>query len=252
MSRIRRIEILDPYYPSIYVREASIFTPKTLAFPSFLVEEETDALSFALDLLNPKPSPFEPFDSVSDLIQIENPLSVCSYKRIQKRVGYDLCLQTLCDRVSVLESTFDRLVSAKVHSSDRKYTWTKEIEGPVERKYKWTAEIKEGKKNKEVKKGGVEKNYKWTAEIKKKEEEQPISRKYTFEVSSGDAGESSGTGKKEKKEKKGRNGVRLVEIEEPNDHGVVALKQVQLKNDLSFCFNKNHLNMLKCFISFKM
>ncbi|KAJ9140003.1 hypothetical protein P3X46_030691 [Hevea brasiliensis] len=230
MSRIRSIEILDPYYPSLYVREASIFTPKTLAFPSFIVDEETDDLSFALDLL--KPDPCELFDSVSDLVQIEKPLSFYSYKRIQKRVGTELCFQTLCDRVSALESRFERLINANVHGGDRKYTWMAEIKGPVERKYKWTAEIKEGKKNKEEKKAGVEKNYKWTAEIKGKEEEQPISRKYTFEVSRGDASESSGSGKKEKKdkkEKKGGNGVRLVEIEEPNDHGVVVLRQAFAK-----------------------
>ncbi|KAF2311698.1 hypothetical protein GH714_026121 [Hevea brasiliensis] len=99
----------------------------------------------------------------------------------------ELCFQTLCDRVSALESRFERLINANVHGGDRKYTWMAEIKGPVERKYKWTAEIKEGKKNKEEKKAGVEKNYKWTAEIKGKEEEQPISRKYTFEVSRGDA-----------------------------------------------------------------
>lgn len=232
MSRIRRIKILDSYYPSIYVGEASIFTPKMLAFPSFVVEEESEALSFALDLLTPKVDPFELFESVSDLIQIDKASSFCSYKRIQKRVGTELYLQTLCDRVSGLESRFDRLINGKVRGEDRKYTLTAEIKGPVERKYKWTAEIKDGKKNKEEKKAAVEKNYKWTAEVKGKEAKHPISRKYTFEVSSGDAGECSGSGKKEKKdkekkEKKGGNEVRLVEIEEHCDHGVVALRQVQ-------------------------
>lgn len=230
MSLFRRIEILDPCYPSLVVREASIFAPKSLAFPSFLVEEEHDDLSFALDLLNPYPTPFHLFDPVSDLIQIENTPSFSSYKRIQRRVGTEFCLQTLCDRVTALESRFDRLINPKkINGGDRKYTWTAEIKGPVERKYKWTAEIKEGKKTKE------EKNYKWVAEIKGKEEEQPINRKYTVEVSSGDASECSGSlkkdkkDKKENKEKKKENVVRLVEIEEPNDHGAVVLRQAFAK-----------------------
>ncbi|KAF2311718.1 hypothetical protein GH714_026355 [Hevea brasiliensis] len=141
MSRIRSIEILDPYCRSLYVREASIFTPKTLAFPSFIVEEETDDLSFALDLL--KPDPCELFDSVSDLVQIEKPLSFYSYKRIQKRVGTELCFQTLCDRVSALESRFERLINANVRGGDRKYTWTTEIKGPVERKSKVLRALRE-------------------------------------------------------------------------------------------------------------
>ncbi|KAJ9164061.1 hypothetical protein P3X46_023676 [Hevea brasiliensis] len=235
MSRIRRIEILEPYYPSIYVSEVSIFTPKIPAFPSFVIEEEPNDHSVALDLLSPKPNPFELFDSVSNLIQIEKAPSFCSYKRIQTRVGTEMCLQTLCGRVSSLESRFDSLINAKVYEGDRKFTWTAEVKRPVERKNKWTAEIKEGRKNKEEKKAGVEKNYKWIAEMKGKEEEHPISRKYTFEVSSGDAGECSGSGKKEKKDKKekkvkkGENGVRLVEIEEPHDHGVLALRQAFAK-----------------------
>ncbi|KAF2315767.1 hypothetical protein GH714_040304 [Hevea brasiliensis] len=112
-----------------------------------------------------------------------------------------MCLQALCGRVSSLESRFDSLISAKVYEGDRKYTWTAEVKDHGEED-KWTAEIKEGRKNKEEKKAGVEKNYKWIAEMKGKEEEHPISRKYTFEVSSGDAGECSGSGKKEKKDKK--------------------------------------------------
>ncbi|KAF2315795.1 hypothetical protein GH714_040333 [Hevea brasiliensis] len=235
MSRIRRIEILEPYYPSIYVSEVSIFTPKIPAFPSFVIEEEPNDHSVALDLLSPKPNPFELFDSVSNLIQIEKAPSFCSYKRIQTRGGTEMCLQTLCGRVSSLESRFDSLINAKVYEGDRKFTWTAEVKRPLERKSKWTAEIKEGRKNKEEKKAGVEKNYKWIAEMKGKEEEHPISRKYTFEVSSGDAGECSGSGKKEKKDKKekkvkkGENVVRLVEIEEPHDHGVLALRQLTFR-----------------------
>ncbi|KDP22420.1 hypothetical protein JCGZ_26251 [Jatropha curcas] len=236
MSRFRRIEILESHCPSLFVREA-VLAPKALAFPSFLVEEEHDDLSFALDLLNPNPTPFELFDPVSDLIQIEKMPSFYSYKRVQRRLGTELFLETLCDRVSALESRFDRLLSSEIRGGDRKYTWTAEIKGPVERKYKWTAEIKEAKKTKEEKekKVGIEKNYKWVAEIKGKDEEQPITRKYTYEISRGNGDECSGSvkkdkkDKKEKKEKKTDNAVRLVEIEEPNDHGVVVLRQAFAK-----------------------
>jgi hypothetical protein len=105
----------------------------------------------------------------------------------------------------------------------------------TERKYKLTAEIKGGEEKK--KKEEKIKNYKWTAEIKGKgEEEIPISRKYTFETSSGFAGDGSKSEKKEKekekekkieaKEKKGQCATRLVEIEDYPDHGAVVLRQV--------------------------
>lgn len=227
MRRFRRIELAEPCYTPVLVRETSIFSPSTFTFPSF-VEEEVQDLSFALDFFNPKPSPFEFFDSVTDLVQIERTPSFCSYKKIQRRVEPELSLQTLCDKVSTLESRFDRLLNARVNGGDRKYTWTAEIEGgSVDRKYKWTAEIKEGKK-KEKEEKKVDKSYKWTAKIKGKGEEGPISRTYTFEASTGDAVDSSKSDKKEKKKpkKKGESDTRVVEIEEPADQGTVVLRQV--------------------------
>lgn len=166
-------------------------------------------------------------------------------------------MQSLCDRVSALELSFDRL--AREHKSkskigERKYSWTAEIKDPeedgVDRKYKWTTEIKEGKK-----KGQLEKNYKYTAEIKGKGEDSPFSRKYTFTASTGDAGESSGSKssawhkekerevegknvkleksvvkkdvKREKEKNKSVGSTRLVEIEDhPSDHGALVLRQV--------------------------
>ncbi|KAF5731070.1 putative BCL-2-associated athanogene 7 [Tripterygium wilfordii] len=238
MSRFRRIEIIDPYYPSFSVRETSIFTPKTLTFPSFVIEEPEPDFNFAIDLLNPTPSPFELFDTYTDLIQVERTPSFYSYKRIHQRVGAEQSLLTLCDRVSELESKFDRLLNAKVSSGDRKYTWTADVKGPLDRKYKLTAEIKEDKKKKEEKKAGIEKNYKWTAQIKGKGENGL--RSYTFKASSGDAGESSGSDEEEKEkkkkkksckkdEKKGKCATRLVEIEEPSDHGAIVLRQAFAK-----------------------
>lgn len=233
MSYFRRIDIFDPYSPPLFVNETPIFSPKPFAFPSFF--EEDHDLSFALDVLSPFPwsrsSPFEINDTVTDLVQIEKTPSFCSYKRIQRRVEPGYSIQTLCDRVSSLESKFDRLVNPRISGGERKYTWTAEIKGPVERKYKCVTEIKDGKKKEEEK----EKKYKWTAEIEGKGISGPISRKYTFTASTGNAGECIKSEKREKndknlkhhkKEKKGENDKRIVEIEEPSDHGAVVLRQV--------------------------
>lgn len=222
MRRFRKIELLEPYYPPVLVRETSIF-------PSF-VEDEVHDLSFALDFFNPSLSPFEIFDSVTDLVQIDQMPSFYSYKRIQRRPAPELSVQTLCDRVGLLESRFDRLLSARFDGGDRKYTWTAEIEGgAVDRKYKWRAEIKKGKKKEEEEKK-VDKSYKWTAKIKGKDDE---SRTYTFEASTVDAGEGSKSDKKEKEKKqkkKCESETRVVEIEEPAaDHGAVVLRQAFAK-----------------------
>uniref|UniRef100_A0A2P2JVS7 BAG family molecular chaperone regulator 7 n=1 Tax=Rhizophora mucronata TaxID=61149 RepID=A0A2P2JVS7_RHIMU len=207
MSRCRRMEIFEPDCTSRFLKEASIFAPKTIAFPLFMAEEGTDDFSLALEFLNPSPSPFE----LVDLIQIERTPSFCSYRRVRQRFGMDLWLQSLCDRVGALESRFDQLVNPKIRGGDGKYAWTAEIKGPVERKYKWTAEIKgEGKQG-------------------------PILRNYAFEASNGD-GESSGSKDKKikkdstkKKKKDGESATRLVDIEEPVDHKAVVLRQAFAK-----------------------
>ncbi|KAJ4822778.1 hypothetical protein Tsubulata_036131 [Turnera subulata] len=234
MSRFRRIEIVEPsyHYSPFLVRETSIFAPKTLPFPSFVVEELEDDLSSALNLFAPKPDPFELFDTVTDLIRVERraaPSSFCTYKRIHQRAGTDLALQSLCDRVSALESRFDRLVGAKANGGgERKYTWTAEIKGQVERKYKWTAEIKDGKQKK-----AEEKKYKWVAEIK--DDKSPVSRKYTFEASTGHASkpekkeEKVEKKKEEKKEPKAKTTTRIVEIEAPSDHGAFLIRDAFAK-----------------------
>ncbi|KAB5532349.1 hypothetical protein DKX38_019019 [Salix brachista] len=234
MSRFRRIEIFEPHYAPVLLRETSIFTPKAFGFPSF---EEPEELAFAaFDLLYSKPTTFEVFDTVTDLV---NTRSFYTKKSVHDRFATDLRLQTLSHRGSELESKFDRLVNAKINvgsGAERKYTWTAEIKGPVtERKYKLTAEIKGGEEEKKKKKKEEKiKNYKWTAEIKGKEEEEiPISRKYTFETSSGFAGSKSEKKEKEKKkeakEKKGECATRLVEIEDYPDHGAVVLRQAFAK-----------------------
>lgn len=232
MRRFRKIELLEPYYPPVLVRETSIF-------PSF-VEDEVHDLNFALDFFDPSPSPFEIFDSVTDLVQIDQSPSFYSYRRIQRRPAPELSVQTLCDRVSLLESRFDRLLCAGANVGDRKYTWTAQIEGgAVDRKYKWTAEIKKGKKKKEEEKK-VDKSYKWTAKVKGKDDE---SRTYTFEASTVDAGEGSKSDKKEKEKKKQKKKCesppRVVEIEEPAaDHGAVVLRQAFAKRFGSVRNNK--------------
>ncbi|KAK8482395.1 hypothetical protein V6N13_032363 [Hibiscus sabdariffa] len=235
MSRFTITDILEPYSPSLFVKETSVFAHKPLAFPSFFEEEHE--LGSALDLLSPFPcfSPLEIYDNFTDLVQIERTPSFRSYKRVQRRVEPEFSIQTLCDRVSALETKFDRLINARICGGERKYTWSAEVKGPVERKYKWVAEIKDGKKKEEVK----EKKYKWTAEFEGKGIGGPISRKYEFTASSstgGDASESSKPEKKEKgekrhhkKDKKGENVPRVVEIEEPSDHGAVVLRQAFAK-----------------------
>ncbi|KAM1020583.1 hypothetical protein ACFX2J_041613 [Malus domestica] len=233
MSWLRRIELVEPYYcppppPPLLLRETSIFAaPKTLPcpFPSFFEDVEEDCeLGYALELLSPIP--------------IKTP-SLLSYRMIQRveRLGGELFLQSLSDRVSELESRFDRLAKVK-SGGDRKYTLTAEIKGPekhgLERKYKWTTEIKGGKLKKKETEEKTEKKYKWTAEIEGKGE---ISRKYSFTASNG--GDSDSSDAKEKKEKKKKTKVkkgkkeesdtRLVEIEELVDHGAVVLRQAFAK-----------------------
>lgn len=240
MSRFRRFEIVE-HSPSYLLKETSIFSPpRTLllnpCFPSFPIVE--DELDYALDLLNFTPTPpvlLDDFDAITDLIQIEETRFHTSTRRVTRRVGLgELYLQTLSDRVSALELGFNRLVreekSKKKKLGERKYTWTAEIKSPEkDRKYKWMAEIKDGKDEKK----GPEKSYKWTAEIKRKGgESSPIERTYTIKVSSGDSSSEPEEKKKKKCEKAKGKGksvgstTRIVEIEEPSDHGAIVLRQV--------------------------
>ncbi|KAK4385112.1 BAG family molecular chaperone regulator 7 [Sesamum angolense] len=239
MSRFRRFEIVD-HSPSYFLKETSIFTPPRAlllnpSFPSFpIVEDELDLLSFTP---NP-PLLLDDFDTITDLIQIEETPFHTSTRRVTRRVGLgELYLQTLSDRVSALELGFNRLVgeekSKKKKVGERKYTWTAEIKSPEkDRKYKWTAEIKDGKDEKK----GPEKSYKWTAEIKRKGGESlPIEQTYTIKVSSGDSSSESEEKTKKKKCEKGKgkgkgksvgSTTRIVEIEEPSAHGAIVLRQV--------------------------
>lgn len=241
MSRIRRIELLQPYtyYPStssVFLRETSIFAPKTLAFPSFFDELEDYELGFGLglglDLVSP--SSVEIFDNVTDLIRVERAPAFSTYRRIQRveRLGGEVFLERLSDRVSELESRFDRLARIGGGGGDRKYTWAAEIKAPapeakrvVDRKYKLTAEFRDEKKEKEQ---GTGRTYKWTAEIEGKGSDGSISKTYTLTASSGDGSECTESKKKKKKKKgeKGENSTRAVVIEEPADHGAVVLRQV--------------------------
>ncbi|GFP88259.1 bag family molecular chaperone regulator 7 [Phtheirospermum japonicum] len=241
MSRFRRFEIVE-HSPSYYLKQTSILKPPTRTlmlnpcFPSFPIVE--DELDYTFDLLNLAPTPpalFDEFGTITDLIQIdETPFHTTSTRRVTRRVGLgDLHLHALSDRVSALELGFDRLareekIQKKKKFGERRYTWTAEVKSPeVDRKYKWTAEIKDGKDEKK----GLEKNYKWTAEIKRKGADRvPIEQTYTIKVSSG--GEPEEEEKKKKCEKAKGKGkavgstARIVEIEEPSDHGGIVLRQV--------------------------
>ncbi|KAK6145636.1 hypothetical protein DH2020_022456 [Rehmannia glutinosa] len=246
MSRFRRFDIVERT-PSYLLEETSIFTPPNPhflnpCFPTFPIFE--DEFDHALDLLessHPRPTPFDEFETVTDLIQIEKTPFRTSTRRVSRRVGLgELYLQTLCDRVSDLELGLERLVreekARKKKIIEKKYTWTAEIESPEkQQKYKWTAEIKDEKK-------GLEKNYKWTAQIKGKGSKYlPIERTYTVKVHSGDSSSDSEeeTDKKKNKKKKGEkvkekgksvgSTARVVEIEEPSDNGGTVLRQVFAK-----------------------
>ncbi|PIN21269.1 hypothetical protein CDL12_06031 [Handroanthus impetiginosus] len=242
MSRFRRFEIVERS-PSYFLKETSILSPpRTLmlnpCLPSFPIVE--DKLHYTLDLLNFSPAPpllLDDFDTITDLIQIEETPFFTSTRRVTCQVGFgELYLQTLSDRVSALELGLDRLVgeekSRKKKIGERKYTWTAEIKSPEkDRKYKWVAEIKDGKDEKK----GLEKSCKWTAEIKRKGN-VPIEQTYTIKVSSGDRNSESEKKKKKKKwvkvKEDGKSGgctARIVEIEEPSDHGVVVLRQAFAK-----------------------
>ncbi|KAI4332667.1 hypothetical protein L6164_017557 [Bauhinia variegata] len=227
MSRFRLFELIEePFYfsPPTLFRETSIVAPKSQTFSSF-VDDDLD-VGFALDLFHP-PTALEVFDTVTDLVRIDRAPSL-RYRRVERveKLRTELYLQTLGDRVAELESRFDRLVGAsRVSAGDRKYTWTAQIKTPekdgFDRKYKWVADI--GKE----KKGAVARNYKWTAEIKGKGEESGASRTYTIKVESGSEKESEK--EKEKKEKKKGSEFRIVEIDEPNEHGAVVLRQAFAK-----------------------
>ncbi|XP_016511873.1 BAG family molecular chaperone regulator 7 [Nicotiana tabacum] len=244
MSRFRRFDLIEyspSPSPSFFLKESSFLSPKTLLLnPSFHIEDELDS---TLDLLCPNTftpttlleltSPFDDFDTITDLIQIERTPFYTFTRRVHRRVGLGTELQSLSDRVSELERLFieekKKKKSKKV--GERKYTWAAEIKSPekdgVDRKYKWIAEVKDGKK-----KGDLDKSYKFTAEIKGKNED---SRTYTFKASNA-GGDDSEIEKKEKKDKKKKcesgksvGSARLVEIEEPSDHGALVLRQVFAK-----------------------
>ncbi|KAK7341078.1 hypothetical protein VNO80_24002 [Phaseolus coccineus] len=240
MSRFRRFELIEQPFPLCY---SSPF--QTLPFPSF----PGHSLDLDLDLLL-APSHF---DAVADLLHAPT----LAYRRVESQLESELRLQSLGDRVAELESRFERLLGG-----DRKYTWTAEIKGAekngFDRKYKWVAEIVEEEKKKMKKKQvkkvvkdknvtwtiqlesegeeeekkkklvkGVAKNVKWTAEISGKGDNSGSSRKYTFQVESGDA-EKKKEKVKEKEKKKG-NGLRIVEIHEPSNHRDEVLRQAFAK-----------------------
>ncbi|KAK4480614.1 hypothetical protein RD792_013692 [Penstemon davidsonii] len=240
MSRMRRFEIVE-HSPSYFVEKTSIFNPPTKSltlntyFP--IVEDDFNLLSFPP---TPPISFFDEFDTITDLIQIDQTPTRTSTRRVTRRVGLgsDLYLQTLCDRVSALEFNYERVLreeeeeekkkkKRKEKNGDRKYTWTAEIKSPEnDRKYKWTAEIKNGEK----------KSCKWTADIKGKGgKDSPVERRYTIKVSNGDSGSED----EKKKKKKSENGkgkgksvgptARVIQIEEPSDHGAVVLRQAFAK-----------------------
>ncbi|CAN6913586.1 unnamed protein product [Brassica oleracea] len=171
MSWIRRLDLIDPYYtcspPLVIHRETSIVKPPSSFFDHVFEEEDVAAFPFGFS----SPSPLDLFFE-TDLVLIE--------KSIRRRREEEYPLQYLCDRVSQLETKFERCLvgGGGRDGSDRKYKLTKEIKGGSgERKYKWEAEIQgpPGRKYK-WEAEPTEKKYKWEAEF-----ECPVGeRKYTW------------------------------------------------------------------------
>ncbi|GER49750.1 BCL-2-associated athanogene 7 [Striga asiatica] len=239
MSRFSRFELVS-HSPSHYLNQTSILRPpRTLAlnhfFPSFpIVEDELDCALGLLDLAPASPSLFDEFGTITDLIQIDETPFHTSTRRVTRRAGLgDLYLQALSDRVSALELELGLSRLAREEKSKKKqYTWTAEVKSPEnDRKYQWTAEINDGKK-------GQEKSYKLTAEIHRKGGARvlPLEQKYTIKVSTGGSEEKAKKEKKKKCEKVKEKGTktvgssaRIVEIEEPSDHGGIVLRQVFAK-----------------------
>ncbi|XP_076897317.1 uncharacterized protein LOC143550573 [Bidens hawaiensis] len=239
MSRFSKLDIIDylltDSYPSPYT---SILNPSIFPFES--TTELDLALSFpSLDLV----SPFD--DVITDFIQIKpfddvitRSKIITTTRRLRPTTATrleQLYLKSLADRVSALELGFGDVVEQRQKAvksagvkSDRKYTWTAEINSGekdgVDRKYKLTTEIKGGKKK--------ETSRKWTAEIKRKGDDV---RKYTFTASTADANAIEEDDVKEEKKdkdnkkKKKKNGPRIVEIQGVPDHGTVLLKQAFAK-----------------------
>ncbi|CAA0836713.1 BAG family molecular chaperone regulator 7 [Striga hermonthica] len=242
MSRFSRFELVS-HSPSSYIKQTSILgPPRTIAlnpfFPSFsIVEDELDCALGLLDLAPASPSLFDEFDTITDLIQIDETPFHTSTRRVTRRSGLgDLYLQALSDRVSALELELELGLSRLAReekSRKKKYTWTAEVKSPEnDRKYQWTAEINDGKK-------GLEKSYKLTAEIQRKGGARvlPVEQKYTIKVSAGGSEEKAKKEKKKKCEKVKEKGTkktlgssaRIVEIEEPSGHGGIVLRQVFAK-----------------------
>ncbi|XP_010444044.1 PREDICTED: BAG family molecular chaperone regulator 7 [Camelina sativa] len=238
MSWFHRLDLIDPYTCSpltTIVEPSSLF----LGFPSFIDDDDVeDLLHFS------SPSPLDLFETVTDLVQIDkSPSSSCKYKVIRRRLEPEYPLKYLCDRVSDLESKFDRLVSPKSRDCDRKYTLTKEIKGSGEKKYKWEAEIQgppgrkykveaemDGEKESKYKweaefEGPGEKKYKWTTEVKggKKDEESLKLVALKKEKAKAKAKAiAAAEAEKEKKKKKKKSYNWTTEVKSERENGEVS------------------------------
>ncbi|KAF3528466.1 hypothetical protein DY000_02037671 [Brassica cretica] len=254
MSWIRRLDLIDPYYtcspPLVIHRETSIVKPPSSFFDHVFEEEDVAAFPFGFS----SPSPLDLFFE-TDLGLIE--------KSIRRRREEEYPLQYLCDRVSQLETKFERCLvggggrdgsdrkykltkEIKGGSGERKYKWEAEIQGPPGRKYTWTTEIKGGKKKDVVAlkkaKAAAEaaeaeekkkKSYDWTTELKSERENGEMQHTYTIKASSsgGDKGKKHEEKEKLKKIKK-KEKPRVVVIEEDDEeeddseeHGAILLRK---------------------------
>lgn len=233
MSRFRRFQVVERRSPAYFLEETTtaISTPPKTLFPNYPCFPAFPIFEHDLEFPHSAPFFFDEVDTLTDLIQIER----APLRRVTRRVGLglgELQLLALSDRVSGLELGLERLLleekarkkkTKKVE--EKKYSWTAEIEtAEKHRKYNWTTEIKGGDDEK--------KSYKWTAQIKGKG--VPNERTCTVEVSSG---RECAKGEKKKKVKEnGKSAARIVEIEQPSDHGAIVLRKVRLCSVLLLSF----------------
>lgn len=187
--------------------ESTFFHPRFQFQTCNQIEDSfEEQIDFTLNLLNPNPTcldllPF--FEPPVDPIRSE--------------------LRYLSDRIAALEIKTEQALAPKKSDLDRKYKWTKEIKsGNVNRKYQWTVDAK----------AGEERRIKWKAEIN----DEGKSKIYTFEKSSAkgkpvnaETKEKEKEKEKEKVKKGKKNGIKLVEIDEGEDRGTIAIRKAFAK-----------------------
>ncbi|XVF79852.1 hypothetical protein PTKIN_Ptkin15bG0023300 [Pterospermum kingtungense] len=223
---------------SLAARALHLFDRSPSLFSLFDEEHE---LSLAFDVFEPSSTLFTPFlspfhhlpvEAVSDVTHLlETPFSwYC--RRIRATDELELCSGALLGRISGFKFGADRFEEcdrkytwkAEIKSSDkseanRKYQYTTEIKGLEGKKCEWTAEIESPERN------GSSRKYKWTAEINGKNKGNLAKNKKEVPLKIKELGSHEETCSGSKQKMKVDSSTRVVEIEEPDDHAAMLLRQ---------------------------